>query len=107
MRVMTLTMGPEPGVERQPEFDPERFPPRKISPMVVWLCTDAAAHVNGRTFHISGDDVSLLSEPQPEVTVTQAGGWDLDGLDAAAELTKGLTNPYTLDNFPELKVFEG
>jgi hypothetical protein len=73
--------------------------------MVVWLCTDAASHVNGRTFHISGDDVSLLSEPQPEGTITQAGGWDLDGLDAA-DLTKGLTNPYTLDNFPELKVFE-
>jgi NAD(P)-dependent dehydrogenase (short-subunit alcohol dehydrogenase family) len=108
MRVMTLTMGPEPGVERQPEFDPERFPPSKISPMVVWLCTDAASHVNGRTFHISGDDVSLLSEPQPEGTITQAGGWDLDGLDAAApaQLTKGLTNSYTLDNFPELQVFE-
>jgi NAD(P)-dependent dehydrogenase (short-subunit alcohol dehydrogenase family) len=105
MRVMTLTMGPEPGVERQPEFDPERFPPRKISPMVVWLCTDAASHVNGRTFHIMGDDVSLLSEPQPERTVTQPDGWDLDGLDAS-DLTSGLTNPYTLDNFPELKVFE-
>jgi hypothetical protein len=47
----------------------------------------------------------LLSEPAPERTVTQANGWDLDGLDAA-DLTKGLTNPYTLDNFPELKVFE-
>jgi NAD(P)-dependent dehydrogenase (short-subunit alcohol dehydrogenase family) len=108
MRVMSLTMGAEPGVEHKPEFDPERYPPRKISPMVVWLCTDAAAKVNGRTFHIMGDDVSLLSEPQPELTITQAGGWDLDGLDAAApaDLTAGLTNPYTLDNFPELKVFE-
>jgi len=50
-------------------------------------------------------DVSLLSEPQPERTVTQTDGWDLDGLDAS-DLTSGLTNPYTLDNFPELKVFE-
>ena len=69
MRVMTLTMGPEPGVESQPDFDPEQFPARKISPLVVWLCTDAAANINGRTFHVGGDEVSLLSEPAPERTV--------------------------------------
>ena len=108
MRVMGLTMGPEPGVESQPDFDPAQFPARKISPFVVWLCTDAAANVNGRTFHVSGDDVGLLSEPEPVRVIHQSGGWDLDGLDSAAPaaLTGGLTNPYTLDAFPELKVFE-
>ena len=108
MRVMGLTMGAEPGVERQPNFDPSQFPPSKISPLVAWLCTDAAANVNGRTFHVSGDDVGLLSEPEPERVIHQSGGWDLDSLDAAAPaaLTLGLKNPYTLDAFPELKVFE-
>jgi NAD(P)-dependent dehydrogenase (short-subunit alcohol dehydrogenase family) len=106
MRVMTLTMGPEPGVESQPDFDPEQFPARKISPLVVWLCTDAAANINGRTFHVGGDEISLLSEPAPERTVTQAGGWDLGGLDASG-LGAGLTNPFTLDAFPELKEFNG
>jgi 3-oxoacyl-[acyl-carrier protein] reductase len=108
-RVMTLTMGPEPGVESRPNFDPSQFPASKIAPFVVWLCTDAAANVNGRTFHVSGDDVGLLSEPEPERIIHQSGGWDLAGLDAAAPaaLTLGLKNPYTLDAFPELKVFEG
>jgi 3-oxoacyl-[acyl-carrier protein] reductase len=108
MRLMVLTMGAEPGVESPPNFDAEQFPPRKISPLVVWLCTDAAKNVNGRTFHVGGDDVSLLSEPKPEVTVHQRDGWDLDGLDATAprSLTAGLRNPYTLDAYPELKVFE-
>jgi NAD(P)-dependent dehydrogenase (short-subunit alcohol dehydrogenase family) len=108
MRVMTLTMGPEPGVESRPNFDPAQFPASKISPFVVWLCTDAAANVNGRSFHVAGDDVGLLSEPAPEPVIHQAGGWDLNGLDATApaELTVGLANPYTLDGFPELKVFE-
>ena len=108
-RVMTLTMGAEPGVESQPNFDPAQFPSSKIAPFVVWLCTDAAANVNGRTFHVSGDDVGLLSEPTPELLIHQDGGWDLDGLDVAApaSLTGGLTNPYTLDAFPELKVFPG
>lgn len=108
MRLMQLTMGPTPGVESPPRFDPEQFPPRKISPIVVWLCTDAAANVNGRTFHVGGDDIGLLSEPAPERTVTHAGGWDLDALDAEAPaaLTGDLTNPFTLDAFPELKQFD-
>jgi NAD(P)-dependent dehydrogenase (short-subunit alcohol dehydrogenase family) len=108
MRVMGLTMGAEPGVERQPNFDPSHFPPSKISPMVAWLCTDAAVNVNGRTFHVSGDDIGLLSEPEPERVIHQSGGWDLAGLDAAAPaaLTLGLKNPFTLDAFPELKTFE-
>jgi hypothetical protein len=95
-------------VETPPNFDPEQFPPRKISPLVVWLCTDAAKNVNGRTFHVGGDDVGLLSEPKPEITIHQGGGWDLDGLDVTAprSLTLGLQNPYTLDDFPELKRFE-
>jgi NAD(P)-dependent dehydrogenase (short-subunit alcohol dehydrogenase family) len=109
MRLMQLTMGPTPGVETSPDFDPTRYPSSKISPIVVWLCTDAAAQVNGRTFHVGGDEISLLSEPHPERTVHQAGGWDLDALDVAgpAALTAGLTNPYTLDAFPELKEFPG
>ncbi len=108
MRVMGLTMGPEPGVEGQPNFDPAQFPPSKIAPFVAWLCSDATANVNGRTFHVSGDDVGLLSEPEPERVIHQSGGWDLDSLDAAAPaaLTLGLKNPFTLDAFPELKVFE-
>jgi len=76
---------------------------------VVWLCTDAAAQVNGRTFHVGGDEVALLSEPSPVVAVHQAGGWDLDGLDEAGPevLVRELANPYTLDAFPDLKVFPG
>jgi NAD(P)-dependent dehydrogenase (short-subunit alcohol dehydrogenase family) len=108
VRVMNLTMGATPGVPSPPSFDPVTFSPSKIAPMVVWLCTDAAANVNGRTFHVRGDEVSLLSEPAPEIMIHQAGGWDLDGLDATAPtvLTSKLTNPYTLDAYPELKAFE-
>ncbi len=108
MRLMNLTMGPQPGVERQPDFDAAQFPPSKISPFVVWLCTAAAANVNGRSFHVAGDSVALLSEPAAERAIQQPGGWDLDGLDAAApeRLTGELSNPFTLDGFPELRVFE-
>lgn len=88
-------------------LDPEMRSPAKISPFVVWLCTDAAANVNGRTFHVLGDYVGLFSEPDGERTIYQRGGWDLDSLDVAAhQLTATLTNDYTLDGRPELQTFE-
>lgn len=88
-------------------LDPEVRAPAKISPFVVWLCTDAAAHVNGRSFHVIGDYVGLFSEPDAERTIYQRGGWDLDALDVAGyQLTATLTNDYTLDHHPALKKFE-
>jgi hypothetical protein len=88
--------------------DPAKFPPRKIALLAVWLCTDAAKNVNGRTFHLSGDTSSRPSEPVPQRSVYQTDGWDLDALDAAgpAVLTARLENPYTLDDHRHLKVFD-
>ena len=63
---------------------PELSPPSKISPLVVWLCTDGAANVNGRTFEVWGNTISLLSEPDPLRTITHPTGWDLDSLDLVA-----------------------
>lgn len=39
----------------------DRLAPEKVSPAIVWLCTDDAAKVTGRQFCISGNRVSLLS----------------------------------------------
>jgi hypothetical protein len=105
---MELTMGARPGRVQPQVFDPDALAPRKIAPLVVWLCTDAARNVNGRTFHVAGDAVSRLSEPQRERVIHHTGGWDLDGLDATApsHLVDDVTNDYTLDDHPELQVFE-
>ena len=43
-----------------PDLD-KRLAPEKVSPTVVWLCTDDAAKVNGRQFCVSGNRTSLLS----------------------------------------------
>jgi NAD(P)-dependent dehydrogenase (short-subunit alcohol dehydrogenase family) len=86
---------------------PEQIHPRKIAPLVVWLCTDAASEVNGRTFLVMGDTVSLLTEPRPKTTIVHEGGWTLDALDATAptDLIGGLTNRFRLDDHPDLQVF--
>jgi NAD(P)-dependent dehydrogenase (short-subunit alcohol dehydrogenase family) len=107
--LMAVTMRPKGAVSNAPSaaFDPEARAPRKVSPFVVWLCTDAASNVNGRTFHVYGDYVGRYSEPEDERTIFAVGGWDLDMLDEAApQLTNDLTNDFVLDEFPALKVFE-
>jgi NAD(P)-dependent dehydrogenase (short-subunit alcohol dehydrogenase family) len=38
-------------------------PPEAIAPLVVWLCTDEAANVNGRNFLVAGNQIGLYSEP--------------------------------------------
>jgi len=105
--LMAATMRPRGVRTKDDTLDPEVRSPAKISPFVVWLCTDAASHVSGRSFHVLGDYVGLFSEPDGERTIYQRGGWDLDSLDVAGhQLTATLTNDYTLDDQPELKVFE-
>jgi 3-oxoacyl-[acyl-carrier protein] reductase len=111
-RLMELTMGPRPGKPRAQVFDSERLAPRKIAPLVVWLCTDAASNVNGRTFHVGGDAVSRLSEPEAERVIDHDGGWTLDALDALdaiapTHLVDDLSNDFTLDDHPDLQVFDG
>jgi 3-oxoacyl-[acyl-carrier protein] reductase len=70
----------------------------QVAPLVVWLCTDAAANVNGRTLYIGGDEVGLWSEPELIRSATRPGGWDLDSLDelAANYLTFDLDNHFLL-----------
>jgi 3-oxoacyl-[acyl-carrier protein] reductase len=94
-------------VQQRMLHDVDLYPPRKISPLVAWLCSDAAGEVNGCTFETHGDTVSLLSEPAPLRSMHREGGWDLDALDALAPsyLVPGVTNDFRLDDHPELKEF--
>ena len=105
--LMAATMRARGVRTKDDTLDPEVRSPAKISPFVVWLCTDAARNVNGRSFHVLGDYVGLFSEPDGERTIYREGGWTLDALDAAgAALTATLTNDTTLDHLPHLQVFE-
>ncbi len=74
----------------------ERLAPEKVSPAVVWLCTDDAAKVTGRQFCITGNRVSLLSW---QVNVIA----EKDALDApwgVAEIGEVISA--TMGNWPKL-----
>jgi NAD(P)-dependent dehydrogenase (short-subunit alcohol dehydrogenase family) len=69
--------------------------PELVAPLVVFLCTDKAANVNGRDFIVGGNEISLVSLPQKERTLWREGGWTLDALDRAFEgaIGQAVKNP--------------
>ena len=69
--------------------------PEMVAPLVVYLCTDAAANVNGRDFVVGGDEVSLMTMPTKQATIHREGGWDLASLERVFPRVIGseLTNP--------------
>jgi len=73
----------------------EKMDPNDIAPLVVWLASDAAANVNGRTFFVQTGLVALYSEPVQEKAILKMGGWTIDELFdyMPATLAAGLINP--------------
>lgn len=78
-----------------PNLD-ERLAPNKVSPTVVWLCTDEAAKVTGRQFCVSGNRTSLLSWQVDTLA-------EKDALDAPWEVQEiGEQLLASMDNWPRL-----
>ena len=67
--------------------DPGSQDPENNAPFVVWLCSDAAAHVSGYDFATSGYDVGLYSQPAVIKSIHKDGRWTLDELDKLAPTT--------------------
>jgi NAD(P)-dependent dehydrogenase (short-subunit alcohol dehydrogenase family) len=73
----------------------EQLDPNDVAPMVVYLASEHAGHVNGQFFLCYGGAIALLSQPRPVKTLFKSGLWTLDELDRLAPSTvlEGLTNP--------------
>lgn len=74
--------------------------PEKVAELVVWLCTNTAVNINGRSFYVAGEEVGLWSEPELIRNLVRPGGWDLDSLDefAVEAMTADLTNQFLIPN---------
>ena len=70
--------------------------PDDVGPLVVWLASDQAAHVNGRTFFVITGKIALYSEPVQEASIDKDSGFTIDELfeQMPATLTAGLTNAW-------------
>lgn len=73
----------------------EQMRPEDIAPLVVWLASDDAANVNGRTFFVQTGKAALYSEPVEEKALVKVGGWTIDELFLFMPMTlaAGVVNP--------------
>ena len=70
--------------------------PETISPLLVYLCTDEAADINGQIFEVHGSSISLYAEPTTKKSIFKAGGlWAVDELKEVVPkvLLEGDRNP--------------
>ena len=78
------------------EEDLANLDPDHIAPFVCYLATDFADNINGQTFLVYGDTISLVSQPRPQKSIYEPGGtWDMEKLAPMARdiLTKDIYNP--------------
>jgi hypothetical protein len=61
-----------------------------VAPMVAWLASDEAEHVNGQVFHVTEGLVNLLSQPEPVKTIQKDGKWTVEELARVFPATIGL-----------------
>jgi 3-oxoacyl-[acyl-carrier protein] reductase len=74
----------------------EMMKPEDIAPLVVWLASDAAANVNGRTFFVQTGRIALYSEPAQIKNISKPGvGFTIDEVFdlVPKQLTGDLVNP--------------
>ena len=66
-----------------------------VAPMVTWLASDEAAHVNGHVFHVTEGLVSLMNNPEPVKTIHKENRWTVEELAKVFPATIGveLFNP--------------
>lgn len=75
---------------------PSDSTPEEVAVLAVWLCSDAAAGINGYDFQVAGNEIGLWREPELVRTAYCTGGWTLAELDENARKTvaHGLENRF-------------
>lgn len=69
--------------------------PDDVAPLLVFLCSDAAARVTGQAIGLGGDKLSLFAHPQERAVAYQEGGWTPDKLEELFFSSVGQTlEPY-------------
>ena len=54
--------------------------PDKIAPLVTYLSSDQAQHVNGQIFAVRNNEIFLMSQPRPIRSVHNSDGWTPEGI---------------------------
>jgi len=88
----------EAGLMTKERFEELTNPPRPetVGPFIVYLCTEAAADINGQVFDVTGGDIAIYSEPVKKKIITKKKGlWTVEELieQVPKVLLEGYKNP--------------
>jgi len=61
--------------------------PEHVGDFAVWLCTDAAAGINGYDFDVRGGHIAIYSQPVEMKSIEKEGRWTLEELDRIMPIT--------------------
>ena len=68
------------GAFKPAEEDHFIYDPEDVAPIVAWLCTDAAGHINGEIVHAVGNRISLFNKYETRRSLTKAGRWTVEAV---------------------------
>jgi NAD(P)-dependent dehydrogenase (short-subunit alcohol dehydrogenase family) len=88
----------EAGLMTKERFEELTNPPapETVAPFIIYLCSDAAADINGQVFDVTGGSIALYSEPVKKKSIDKKEGlWTLEELaDLVPKvLLEGYKNP--------------
>ena len=88
----------EAGLMTKERFEELTNPPspETVAPFIIYLCTEAAANINGQVFDVTGGNIALYSEPAKKKSIVKKKGlWTLEELieQVPKVLLEGYKNP--------------
>ena len=88
----------EAGLMAKERFEELTNPPapETVAPFIIYLCTDAAADINGQVFDVTGGSIAIYSEPVKKKAIDKKDGlWTLKELIELVPkvLLEGYKNP--------------
>ncbi len=88
----------ESGLMTKERFEELSNPPapETVGPFIVYLCTDAAADINGQVFDVTGGNIAIYSEPVKKKSINKDRGlWTVEELVELVPkvLLEGYRNP--------------
>ena len=88
----------EAGLMTKERFEELTNPPspETVTPLIVYLCTDEAADINGQVFDVTGGNIAIYSEPVKKKSIVKEKGlWTVEELidQVPKALLEGYKNP--------------
>ncbi len=77
----------------EPQLD--EMTPEEVAPVVAYLASDMAAHINGQVIFVGGPTIAWVAPPRVQKAIYKQGRWTVDELIEVVPnvLTKGIVNP--------------